>query len=74
MNLILIKEGNVEDLFKGIAEGLIAQDSDGYYYRLESGKLFDSQDLQKWQETNEFVFGTINGVWRIYKEDRKKSH
>lgn len=39
MNLILIKEGNVEDLFKGVAEGLIAQYSDGYYYRMESGKL-----------------------------------
>lgn len=67
MNLTLVKVGTVKDFFQAMCNGMIAQDEDGHYYRMQSKKLEESLDLQKWMETNEFVFGTINGIWKIYK-------
>lgn len=70
MNIAFVKEGTAEDFFKAISRGMIAQDTGGFYYQLQSGKLVESQDLKNWIETNEFEFGTINGVWNIYREEK----
>ncbi|MGF7535773.1 hypothetical protein AAGG74_19130 [Bacillus mexicanus] len=67
MNIDFVKEGNIEDFFKAMSNGMIAQDESKYYYRLNSGKLEESLDLKSWFETNEFKFGTINGSWKIFK-------
>ncbi|PLS19477.1 hypothetical protein CVD28_03410 [Bacillus sp. M6-12] len=71
MNITFVKDGNAEDFFKSIARGMIAQDTGGYYYRLDTGKLVESQDLKNWSETNEFEFGTINATWKIYKVEKE---
>jgi hypothetical protein len=70
MNITFAKEGKVEDFFQAISGGMIAQDTQGFYYQLQSGKLVESLDLKNWQETMEFEFGTINGVWKIYREEK----
>lgn len=70
MKVTFVKEGTVNDFFKAIANGMVAKDTGGFYYRLSEGKLVESQDLENWSETNEFEFGTINGVWNIYREQK----